>query len=454
MQNSSFPKSNTHTERFDHFDNERLFDRLGNKFTPKPYWKQYKALRSVVLGVSYLLNILSAVTAAALVYFFLMGMVGNMIVSAIITAVALFALEFTKRETSERLFVNVFQFGMYSRGLIGATLLLTALSVVSSYFGAQKVVQAGTPPPVLLDTDTETKALNNQLVAIDAQIKTAQRQTWRGKITAPAMATIDRLTRTRNDVVSATLHERERIKSKNDATEANHTEGTTNNANRFALFTLLCEVLFLVCMCYCEYYDYRSFVEQCSEAETTNTPTENRQKTTYKQRAQDSSIEPASERESALKGRTVMPIAMPDVVNNKPAQNDGIWPHLYSVNRHPIGFFSNPPNEEKPSTIAKEKSLSKQEDNNGKTMVENRVETVYTDGFTIDHNGKRYTLKDVQNFISIYTRRHNEAKRKGSTEVATSRLATLMYWNERKAELLNKATAATLNASPQNIAVA
>ena len=38
----AFPTVNPHAENFDDFGNDRLFDRLAQKFKPKPYFKQYR----------------------------------------------------------------------------------------------------------------------------------------------------------------------------------------------------------------------------------------------------------------------------------------------------------------------------------------------------------------------------------------------------------------------------
>jgi hypothetical protein len=58
------------------------------------------------------------------------------------------------------------------------------------------------------------------------------------------------------------------------------------------------------------------------------------------------------------------------------------------------------------------------------------------DDHTIAHNGKRYTLRDVNNFISIYDKRVKEAANRGNKKVSLSRAKTLGYWKERKNELL------------------
>ena len=113
MENPSketFHTENPHSQHFTKFENTRLMDRLAKKFTPKPYWKNYALLRGVVLVSSYLFNVLSAATAAILVFFFLRALVGSEVLAGTITAAALVALELVKRETGTRFFSDFLQF--------------------------------------------------------------------------------------------------------------------------------------------------------------------------------------------------------------------------------------------------------------------------------------------------------------------------------------------------------
>lgn len=260
---TTFPTTNPHAEHFSEFQNTRLFDRLQQKFTPKPYWKQYQILRIVVLAASYLFNALSAATAAALVYFFLFGMIGNALASGVLTAALLAVLEIAKRETTGRLFNGILQFSKFSAGLASAVVVLAALSVTSSYFGAQRLVVEFTPPAQQINVDSLTTPLREQIALIDRQTADARKQTWKGKTTAAAQRTIERLTRQKETALAELVRQQQRIDAKNDTTEHIHQETTTANAAKFAAFTLVCEILFILAAFYLEYYDYRSYAEHC-----------------------------------------------------------------------------------------------------------------------------------------------------------------------------------------------
>lgn len=272
-ENPTFPTVNPHSEHFTGFENTRLMDRLQKKFTPKPYWKQYGLLRNVVFGVSFLFHVLSAATAAALVFFFLRGLVGNDIAAGVLTAVALAALELTKRETSGRFFSGYFQFRKMSGGLLAAIVLLMAISTAASYFGAKRAVHELTPPPVAVSADSLTAPLQAQVAAIDQQIRDARKMRYKGKITAQGQTAVANLTEQKGLVLAEIARIQSRTDGKNDATEQAHTAETKINAAGFGAFTLTCEILLVLALFWLEYYDYRSFAERCQpQTDTAKNP--------------------------------------------------------------------------------------------------------------------------------------------------------------------------------------
>jgi hypothetical protein len=63
---------------------------------------------------------------------------------------------------------------------------------------------------------------------------------------------------------------------------------------------------------------------------------------------------------------------------------------------------------------------------------------VFLDKYTIEHNGKRYKLSDVNRFVKTYSDRYAESIQRNDTATAEGRKIQLDYWNGRKAELLEK----------------
>lgn len=67
---------------------------------------------------------------------------------------------------------------------------------------------------------------------------------------------------------------------------------------------------------------------------------------------------------------------------------------------------------EKRLPIGFKTDYSKQGVSELKQRGQGKTKTVYKDRHTIDHNGKRYTLKGVNNFIGIYSKRVDLAETK------------------------------------------
>jgi len=268
MQNASFQTTNPNSDNFSQFENTRLMDRLEKKFTPKPYWKNYALLRGVVLCSSYLFNVLSAATAAALVFFTLRALLGSDIVAGAITGAALIALELVKRETGQRFFHDLLQFRKMSPGLAGVVVLMMGLSTTASFFGSKRAVTEFTPPPATVRADTLTAPLLAQVTAADAQIKAAAQMKKKGVVTASAQRTIERLSRQKETALGEVARIQARTDNKNDNAETKHELSTKLNANGFAAITLTSELLLLLCLWYLQFYDYRSFVEYCERGTT------------------------------------------------------------------------------------------------------------------------------------------------------------------------------------------
>lgn len=243
------------------FNNSRLFKRLKEKHEPKPYWKSNRKMYLAVLSTSYLFNILSALTAAALVFMFVMGLTNSATISAVITSAALLSLEYMKRETAGKLFHGWLQFKSAPAGLIATVILLSGISTTASYFGAEATVMQFTRPVQLTDMSDQIAPLEGQIKEIDDQIKAAAQNTWQGKMTQRAQRAVDRLSQSKAALTDELVRVRQRTDDMNDEAMYEHEETTAMNASAFAFFTAFSELALLLCLFYCQYYDFRSFAE-------------------------------------------------------------------------------------------------------------------------------------------------------------------------------------------------
>lgn len=249
------------TEKFNEYAHSATLQRLERKFQPRPYFERYKVLRVLALVASYVFNSFSALTAAALVYFFAVGMIGHPAPAVVLTAAALVLLEATKRATHTVIWKDAIQYRRAAAGLVGAAVLFSGLSIASSYFGAKRLVQEFTPPPAQVDAQEAAAPILEQIAAIDLQISEARATRYKGTTTTTSARTIEALSRQKEPLVQELARIHAMTSTGNlEAMEA-HAGTLSIRAEVFAGITLLLELLFVLCAFYLEFYDYRSLAE-------------------------------------------------------------------------------------------------------------------------------------------------------------------------------------------------
>jgi hypothetical protein len=258
----TFHTSDFYAESFDTFQQSQFFRRLEKKFTPQPYYIKFRPLQRIALFTSFLFNTFSALTASSLVYFFVKDTTGFHGAAIVVTVCALAVLEASKRKTGSLFFKDFLQFRKASAALAALVLLLTALSVSSSYFGAKKLVKQFTPPPALEDAAAAAAPIREQLAEIDRQIeKHLNNKNNRGAVYERSQRAAESLTKQKETLLAQWVNLENRTATKNETTATAHLSKTTLEAEHFAAVTLLLELLFLLCAFYLEYFDFRSFTE-------------------------------------------------------------------------------------------------------------------------------------------------------------------------------------------------
>lgn len=261
---NQFPQlatENQYAEQFDYLQETALFQKLQEKFTPLPYYQKYKGIKWIALIASYLFNLFSGITASTLVYFFLLNLTGNWVVSTIWTVTFIGLIELAKRKTNGIFFKDSLQFGKLSYSLLAIGLLLLSLSVSFSYFGSKQLIQKFTTPPPPILNDTLTIPLNTQITAIDSQIQAARATKWKGTTTTASQRTIETLSNQKLVLQQRLYAIENQTDQSNKTITEKHEQSTTIKSEYFAAVTFLLELLFILCAYYLEYYDYRSFAE-------------------------------------------------------------------------------------------------------------------------------------------------------------------------------------------------
>ena len=256
-----FQRDNTFSQAYGEFQKTALFQRLSRKYALKPYYERYSGVRKLAYISSYAFNVLSAISACGAVYFFLKPYLNNLILSVAITIVFMGLLEMFKRTTASRFLESVFQFSKYPIGLCAVVFGLTTLSILFSYNGSKQFIFQLADPPVQVNMDSYTEEYKKEIAAIDKQIIAARETTYKGITTRTSQRTIDKLTDQRKELQDRIFGLEDQIRGENKQAFEQHIVDTKGQAYYFALFTLCCEFLFLFCLGYLEYYDFRSYGE-------------------------------------------------------------------------------------------------------------------------------------------------------------------------------------------------
>jgi hypothetical protein len=155
---------------------------------------------------------------------------------------------------------------------LAAVLGLSIISTAASYFGAEKTVHQFAKGPALVNADSTTQPLRAQIADIDRQIGDAKKMKWKGKLTVQGQNTLAALTSAKADLMAEQTRQQKRIDGNNDTALEEHKTTTTTNGQQFAAFTLLSEILLILCLFYIQYYDFRSFAEYAHAHAETATP--------------------------------------------------------------------------------------------------------------------------------------------------------------------------------------
>ena len=238
-------------------------ERLRNKFSEKPYRIRFRLLRNLSLGTSLIANLLSAATASIAVYFFLNEMLHHVFASGALTVLLLFILELAKRTTGKTLLVDLNRKGKNGFSLLHLLILLslTTTSIALSYNGGKRTAQQFIEEPDLLIEENYSKTYVEALAKIDQQIDDARQTTYRGITTTTSQRTIEALTKQRSEIQDKLFDTRKRVENTNNKIKAEFKVDRASKGQLFALITIFVEFLFLCCLFYVEYYDYKSYIE-------------------------------------------------------------------------------------------------------------------------------------------------------------------------------------------------
>lgn len=410
MQNFiELPTSNTFEEKSKEFYQTKLAQRLKHKFEPKPFEENYKAVYYIALVASYFCNTFSVLTASTFTFSYLYSIFVKLPYpiwwAVMFSGMVLVLIEALQRIITPKLFKNSLQFGfkITSFATVAIILSLSGLSIFFSYNGGFDVVEKLTNPPeytkpVLQDIDQIRKEYKILIADADLDAKDYRdKKLYLGRLADKHAKVYQQLLEKKAALQNKMLDkinivEAQNTKSLSDA-KAEHQNAlviyqssVSVKGGGLALFTIIAQLLFFISIFFMEFFDYKTASQYAILSRPDNQP-------------KASFLEVDSKPFSANGNKT----SNPDI-------------------RNQIGFKSKQEKE-------RANQLEQKEIYKTKTVL-------VQDKHTIEHNGRRYTLSDVNNFINIYSNRVAEAQKKGKFDLVQSRKKTLEYWESKRKILL------------------
>lgn len=421
MENIKVPDKNAFEERAKAFANSKLGRRLARKFTPKPYETKRRGLYITAWVGSFFCNLVAIITGSTFVFAYAYGLLAKLpepiLWASLLAGVILVGIEALKQLLVPDLFQDWFQYGWrasYFLQVIGI-IILVGTSTSFNYFGGFDFAGAVSTPPVLEQVELKkTDAVRQEYQPkIDRAEKEAeqyrQSKLWNGKLSDANGAIYARLLDSKKALERQMLSKIDSVEAYNDRAKAGakadherklkeHDAKTQIKGRGLAMFSVVCEFLFIAFCWYRERYEYKT-ATQYAELEDDEVP---------ETQAQIKALDAPLPRQHD---------------NGNGAKNE-------VTHRRPIGFHQGIQTQQGESELV--------------VLTKSYKNTEYLDTFTIEHKGKRYKLSDVERFCRTYRDRLKQSERAGDKATAQRRRIQMEYWESRKQELLNKITQASL----------
>lgn len=489
--NLQLPEKNNYDEQAASFSRSRHYRQLQHKYREEPYEDAFRPLYYLALIFGFLANALSIVTGFAFVFAFAFALVARLPypagIATVFALVILIGLEILQRFLGSHYFRYWLQYGYQGQyasrlhGLLIGMILAAAASTYISYSGGFSFTEyASTKPTKATAPQKDLTALDTEydpLISAAAQEADAYRRSklWRGRLSDRDAAKYNSLLAEKNRLVQQKLDAKASASSWNETQLAQVDSSYTaalqlwqqdiqrkgTNLGHFTIFFIL---LLHFCMWYTEYYDFRTAI-QYAHPQSKNQSTAATHPAPKSQPAPALPLSaPAPPSASApdprldrlenlllqlLQAPTQSPpasAAVPDAAH-PPVSEPPIQPSsngIHQATRTIIQGFRTP-------ELSPSPTLSSAEDELPSPDLLAHVRTPdaqLLDIFTILHHDrnsaepKRYSLREVENFISTYEARLKEAQEQGKKDaVIRNRTQRLNYWRGRKAELLEKINA-------------
>lgn len=419
MKKITFSEVNTFDEQSQVFLESKLAQRLIQKYKLKPFQERFNNLRWATIIISMLCHFLAIIASSTFIYSKIIAIIRNfqysMIIAGIISFVVLCIIEILKRDITQKLFQDFYQFGTkynYTWRML-LVILLISTSTLFSYYGGFDVVQTiSTPPSYIEPAKQNTQQIKSDYTisiqkAKDNAESFKQSRTWKGKLSEQdakryssmlhniealqqqmlnRIATVEN--QNREDIIQSKIEFEKKSNQFNDTVR--------QKGSGLAHISIIGELLLILCLWFLEFFDFRT-ISQYAILENDKSSNQ----TIIKQ-------------------------------DSNPGNN---------TQQQPIGFF----------TKQQKQQQVKNQLPQGITQ-KTQASIIYTERHTIEHKGKHYTIARINNFIREYQKRIKQSeiklkkyRDKGDINrvakeemIINNRVQQLQYWLDKKQELVEK----------------
>jgi len=260
MEKTKIFTSSIYEQELEKFNSSRLHLRLTEKYRVKPYHEEHQNTRILALALSYFLNVLSISTAFYFLFVLLVGLTGK-ILAIILVLVLLVFLEKLKRMLLPRLAQRYYQLNKIATFSALLALVIFSLSSFFSYKGADLAFKSFSSTPSTINVDSIKSAYIVQISSLEAKQKELLNIKYKGTTTRTATKAAEKV---QEELLMLQNEKQEELKTAREANEEKlliFANSTDKKGFYFALLALIFDCSLVLCIFYCELYDFRSLAK-------------------------------------------------------------------------------------------------------------------------------------------------------------------------------------------------
>jgi len=248
-----------------------ISDKVQSLFRHRPHSERHRHTNKAAVLLGYLCNLLSGLTSGTVVGWLLfksfapIGFYFALTASLLLSATFIILLETIKRHSAKETLINAIQYRTFSPMLAGVLIVVSSVSVLSSWYGAKLLPELTYTPPTLANIDSIRTGFDTQIAAATVlhTYKPTKTLTKQGAAIIAGMQ-------------AEKLQAIDRATQSNDNSLETHTGNLKADSNLFAGIALFVEGLFILCFWFSMSYYWQCYLETVGSQQQPQTePTPN-----------------------------------------------------------------------------------------------------------------------------------------------------------------------------------